>query len=216
MLIIDTKVKSIRFFRSHEKDQTSKEFLMIEIIAGVDEVGVSPIAGPVVAAAVILNPKHKVYKLRDSKILSREQREALYAKIIERALDYSIGVATVREIDRINIFHATMLAMERAIRGLSLSPHLILIDGRALPKIDFNMKAIVGGDKKVKVISAASIVAKVIRDRMMEDFHGDFPHYHFNNHKGYPTKEHQAKLQTHGVCPIHRRSYARVKDRLNV
>jgi ribonuclease HII len=140
-------------------------------LAGVDEAGVSPIAGPVVAAAVILNPKHKIYKLRDSKTLTAQQREKLYEKITRRASDYSIGLATVEEIDRMNIFHATMLAMERAIRGLSIKPSLVLIDGRALPKMNYPLKAIVGGDKTVKVISAASILAKVTRDRMMQDFH---------------------------------------------
>ena len=161
---------------------------MIEILAGVDEAGVCPIAGPVVAAAVIMNPEHQVYKLRDSKLLSAKQREILYQKITERALDFSVGIASVEEIDRLNIFHATMLAMERAIKGLSLKPSQVLIDGRSTPKIDFNMKAIVGGDRIVKIISAASIIAKVTRDKIMCDYHEQFPDYHFDKHKGYPTK----------------------------
>lgn len=187
---------------------------MSVLIAGVDEAGVCPIAGPVVAAAVILDPKNQVYKLRDSKILSAAQREILYAKIRERALEVSVGIATVEEIDRLNIFHATMLAMERAIRGLRLQPEQILIDGRATPKIAFPMQAIVGGDTFVKAISAASIIAKVTRDRMMQDFHQQFPAYHFDKHKGYPTKLHQQSLQKFGVCSIHRRSFARVRNQL--
>jgi ribonuclease HII len=189
---------------------------MSEMMAGVDEAGVSPIAGPVVAAAVILNPNQKVYKLRDSKILSAKQRDILYDKITARALDFSVGIATVEEIDKLNIFHATMLAMERAIKGLKLQTSLVVIDGRATPKIDFKMQAIVGGDRKVKVISAASIIAKVTRDRMMAEYHSLYPDYHFHKHKGYPTKEHQRLLEQFGVCPIHRRSFARVKNRLNV
>lgn len=189
---------------------------MNKIIAGVDEAGVSPIAGPVVAAAVILNPQKRVYKLRDSKILSAKQREALYSKIQERALAVSVGIASVEEIDRLNIFHANMLAMERAIKGLVLTPTLILIDGRASPKIDLPTQTIVSGDQLVKSISAASIIAKVTRDQIMKDFHLKYPNYHFDKHKGYPTKEHQTCLLKFGVCPIHRRSFARVKQRLLV
>lgn len=187
---------------------------MNEIIAGVDEAGVSPLAGPVVAAAVILNPKQGIYKLRDSKILSASQREILYKKIKERALSVGVGIASVEEIDRLNIFHATMLAMQRAIKNLIMTPTLILIDGRACPKIDLPTKAIVGGDKTIKVISAASIIAKVTRDEIMKKFHDQFPNYQFDKHKGYPTKAHQACLATHGVCPIHRRSFAKVKQQL--
>lgn len=188
---------------------------MIELIAGVDEVGVGPIAGPVVAAAVILNPNQVVYKLRDSKILSVKQREILFERIKAKALDISIGIAAVEEIDRLNIYHATMLAMERAIKGLKLTPSLILIDGRASPRIDFNVKTIVRGDQTEKSISAASIIAKVTRDRMMDDFHLQFPNYNFGKHKGYSTKEHQKLLLQHGACPIHRRSFLRVKELLD-
>lgn len=187
---------------------------MTEIIAGVDEAGMSPIAGPVVAAAVILNPKQMVYKLRDSKILSANQREILYDKIINRCLAFSVGIASVEEIDQLNIYHANMLAMERAIKGLVLAPDMILIDGKAAPKINFNMKTIVGGDKFIKCISAASIIAKVTRDRIMTEYHQQYPHYLFDKHKGYPTKEHQARLAEFGVCDIHRRSFARVRNRL--
>jgi ribonuclease HII len=187
---------------------------MSQIIAGVDEAGVCPIAGPVVAATVILNPENKIYKLRDSKILSPQQREILYKKIIERALDYSVGIASVEEIDRLNIFHATMLAMQRAIEGLKLAPSIILIDGRATPKINRPMKAIVGGDKIIKSISAASIIAKVTRDRIMQTFHLQFPNYSFDKHKGYSTKYHQKSLEKFGPCDIHRRSFARVRNLL--
>lgn len=187
---------------------------MSEIIAGVDEAGVCPIAGPVVAAAVILNPKRKIYKLDDSKILSPKMREILFKKITMHALDYSIGISSVEEIDDLNIFHANMLAMERAITGLKLRPSQVLIDGRAAPKIDYNMQTIVGGDRIVKIISAASILAKVTRDKIMTEYHKEYPGYNFHKHKGYATKEHQKSLQELGVCPIHRRSFNRVKNRL--
>lgn len=187
---------------------------MTDIIAGVDEAGVCPIAGPVVAAAVILDPKHKVYKLKDSKILSVQQREILYKKITERALNYCVGIASVEEIDRLNIYHANMLAISRAIMGLTLKPTHVLIDGKNKPKIDYNMQTIVGGDRTVKIISAASIIAKVTRDRIMHDYHQQYPNYRFDKHKGYPTKEHQNYLHEFGVCPIHRRSFNRIKNRL--
>lgn len=190
---------------------------MNDLIAGVDEAGVCPIAGPVVAAAVILNPAQKIYKLRDSKILSPKQRDELYEKIVARALAFSVGIANVEEIDTLNIFHANMLAMARAIEGLRLEPQQILIDGRATPKqISLPMQAIVGGDKKIKCISAASIIAKVTRDRIMQAFHLQFPHYHFDKHKGYPTKLHQQCLKEFGACDIHRRSFARVRERMNL
>lgn len=187
---------------------------MSELIAGVDEAGVCPIAGPVVAAAVILNPQMGVYKLRDSKILNAKQRETLYEKIIQRALAFSVGIASVEEIDDLNIFHATMLAMKRAISGLTIVPTKVLIDGRSSPKIEILTQTIVGGDKKIKSISAASIIAKVTRDKLMTEFHRTYPDYHFDKHKGYPTKLHQVSLEKFGVSPIHRRSFARVKKRL--
>lgn len=189
---------------------------MNEIIAGVDEAGVCPIAGPVVAAAVILNPAQGIYKLRDSKQLSIKDRETLFAKIQTRALAYSVGIATVEEIDQLNIFHATMLAMQRAILGLTLQPTQVLIDGRSCPKTSIPSKAIVRGDQLIKSISAASIIAKVTRDQMMRDYHTEFPNYHFDKHKGYPTKEHQRLLSTFGTCPIHRRSFALVKAQLTI
>lgn len=181
------------------------------IIAGVDEAGVGPLAGPVVAAAVILNPKQPIYKLRDSKVLKPEQREVLFVRIMQKALAVSVGFACACEIDEINIYHATMHAMTRAIYGLAITPTLVLIDGRATPKIDYNMQAIVDGDATEKSISAASIIAKVTRDRFMQAFSKCFPEYCFNQHKGYSTKIHQRMLEKYGPCIIHRRSFKTVQ-----
>lgn len=184
---------------------------MNTIIAGVDEAGVGPIAGPVVAAAVILNPAKKIYKLRDSKILSPKQREVLYEKIMQEALSVGVGIASVKEIDNLNIFHANMLAMQRAVLNLKIKPELVLIDGRSKPSIDLPMQAIVGGDKTVKCISAASIIAKVTRDRLMDDYHEKLPEYCFDKHKGYSTKQHHELVCLHGISSIHRRSFSFVK-----
>lgn len=189
---------------------------MSEIIAGVDEVGVGPIAGPVIACAVILNPQKSIYKLKDSKMLTATQREILYERIMEKALAVSIGRAEVEEIDQLNIYHATMLAMKRAITNLAMTPTMVLIDGRASPKLDLPIKTIVRGDQLEKAISAASIIAKVTRDREMKNLSLQFPEYHFEKHKGYSTKEHQRLLKEHGVSPIHRRSFTIVKEVLSV
>ena len=188
---------------------------MNKIIAGVDEVGVGPIAGPVVAAAVILNPAKKIYKLRDSKILSSTQRDILYSRIMQNALDVAIGISSVEEIDELNIFHATMLAMQRAINSLVMKPELVLIDGRSKPSIDFPVQTIVKGDQTVKCISAASIIAKVTRDTMMNNYHKEFPLYSFDQHKGYSTKLHQRLVIQHGVTAIHRRSFNFIKEILS-
>jgi ribonuclease HII len=182
------------------------------IVAGVDEAGVGPIAGPVIAAAVILNPAKKIYKLRDSKILSPKQREILYTRIIENALCTAVGISSLEEIDRLNIFHATMLAMQRAISNLKIIPSLVLIDGRSKPSIDLPVQTIVGGDRTVKCISAASIIAKVTRDRIMCDYHEKLPLYCFNKHKGYSTKQHQELVRIHGISPIHKYSFSFVKQ----
>lgn len=186
------------------------------MVAGVDEAGVGPIAGPVVAAAVILNPAKKIYKLRDSKILSPEWREKLYLKIIDNALCVATGIASVEEIDTLNIFHATLLAMQRAIINLKIPPGLILIDGRGKPSLNLPMETIIGGDKTVKCISAASIIAKVTRDRIMDNYHLQFPVYSFNQHKGYSTKLHQKLVTIHGISSIHRRSFSFVKRFLEI
>lgn len=188
-----------------------KGLRVTELIAGVDEAGVGPIAGPVVAAAVILNPEKKIYKLRDSKILSPKERDILFQRISDKALCVGVGIANVEEIDHLNIFHATMLAMQRAILNLKIQPQLILIDGRSKPPINLPMQAIVGGDKTVKCISAASIVAKVTRDKLMTDYHKSYPHYHFAQHKGYSTKLHQKLVSLHGISDLHRRSFSFIK-----
>lgn len=185
---------------------------MYTIVAGVDEAGVGPIAGPVVAAAVILNPDKKIYKLKDSKVLSEKQRDILYSKIMNNALAVSIGIASVEEIDQLNIYHATLLAMQRAILQLKIKPELVLIDGRSKPAMDLPMQAIIDGDQKIKCISAASIIAKVTRDNIMKNYHQQFPLYCFDQHKGYSTKLHQKLVKEHGVLPIHRRSFNFIKS----
>lgn len=186
---------------------------MQEIIAGVDEAGVGPIAGPVVAAAVIFNPKQKIYKLNDSKLLTAKQRDILFDRIQQKAFAISVGIASVEEIDALNIYHATMLAMQRAIEGLGITPTLVLIDGKNKPKqLALPIKTIVKGDQTEKVISAASIIAKVTRDRLMNELHAQYPNYNFAKHKGYSTKEHQRLLIKHGICPIHRHSFSIVKN----
>ena len=178
--------------------------------AGVDEAGRGPLAGPVVAAAVILDDSRRILGLADSKILTALTRDRLYDKIREKALCCSVGSASVQEIDDLNIFHATMLAMRRAVEGLRLKPVKVLVDGNRLPKLDVLSEAIVGGDAKVKSISAASIIAKVTRDRMLAELHDQFPQYGFAAHKGYSTPEHLEALRLHGPCIHHRRHFAPV------
>jgi ribonuclease HII len=180
------------------------------LLAGVDEAGRGPLAGPVVAAAVILDDKKRIFGLADSKVLTPLQREKLYDRIREKALCCSVGSATVEEIDTLNIFHATMLAMKRAVEGLRLKPIKVLVDGNRLPKIDVLSEAIVGGDAKVKSISAASIIAKVTRDRLLAQLHEEYPQYGFAAHKGYGTPEHLEALRLHGPCVHHRRHFAPV------
>ena len=182
----------------------------IGLMAGVDEAGRGPLAGPVVAAAVILDDSKRILGLADSKVLSPLQRDKLYDKIREKALCCSVGSATVQEIDDLNIFHATMLAMRRAVEGLRLKPVKVLVDGNRLPKLEVLSEAIVGGDAKVKSISAASIIAKVTRDRLLQELHEQFPQYGFAAHKGYSTPEHLEALRTHGPCIHHRRHFAPV------
>ena len=180
------------------------------LMAGVDEAGRGPLAGPVVAAAVILDDTKRILGLADSKVLTPLQRDKLYDKIREKALCCSVGSASVLEIDELNIFHATMLAMKRAVEGLRLKPAKVLVDGNRLPKLDVLSEAIVGGDAKIKSISAASIIAKVTRDRMLEQLHEEFPHYGFASHKGYSTPEHLEALRVHGPCVHHRRFFSPV------
>lgn len=181
------------------------------LVAGVDEAGRGPLAGPVVAAAVILDDAHPIAGLRDSKTLSALQRERLHDAVLATALCCSVAQASAEEIDRLNILQATMLAMQRAVAGLRLTPHKVLVDGNRLPVLPMRAEAIVKGDAKVKAISAASIVAKVHRDRLCRAMHERFPDYGFDVHKGYPTPTHLDALRRHGPCADHRRSFAPVR-----
>ncbi len=181
------------------------------LVAGVDEAGRGPLAGPVVAAAVILDELAPVSGLADSKVLSPRRRELLFDQIRARALCCSIAIATVEEIDRLNILQATLLAMRRAVEGLRLRPHRVVVDGNRVPLLPMTVAALVKGDAKVSAISAASILAKVQRDRWCVDLHAQYPDYGFATHKGYPTAEHLAALRRHGPCAAHRRSFAPVR-----
>jgi ribonuclease HII len=180
------------------------------LMAGVDEAGRGPLAGPVVAAAVILDDARRIRGLADSKVLTPLMREKLYDQIMDKALCCSVAEASVEEIDTLNIFHATMLAMKRAVEGLRLKPAKVLVDGNRLPRIEILAEAIVGGDAKVKAISAASILAKVHRDRLLTRLHDEFPQYGFAAHKGYGTPEHLEALRAHGACPHHRKFFSPV------
>ncbi|OOG37938.1 ribonuclease HII [Polaromonas sp. A23] len=180
--------------------------------AGVDEAGRGPLAGPVVAAAVILDDLKPIKGLADSKVLTALRREKLYDEILAKALCCSIAQASVEEIDSLNILQATMLAMKRAVEGLRLKPVKVLVDGNRLPVLSMLAEAIVKGDALVPSISAASILAKVHRDRWCEQFHLEYPQYGFAGHKGYGTAEHLAALREHGACPQHRRSFSPVAE----
>ena len=180
------------------------------LVAGVDEAGRGPLCGPVVAAAVILNDKMPIVGLADSKKLTALRRERLYDEILAKALCCSIAQASATEIDELNILQATMLAMQRAVQGLRLKPNKVLVDGNRLPRLDVLAEAIVGGDAVVPAISAASILAKVTRDRLLMDLHQKHPGYGFDRHKGYGTAEHLAALQSLGPLSEHRKSFAPV------
>lgn len=184
------------------------------LVAGVDEAGRGPLAGPVVAAAVILDDLHPIAGLADSKKLTPARREKLYDEIRAKALCCSIAEASVEEIDQLNILQATMLAMRRAVMGLRLKPVMVLVDGNRLPTLDIQAEAIVKGDALVPAISAASILAKVHRDRWCVQVHEEFPQYGFAGHKGYGTAVHMAALREHGACVHHRRSFAPVAQNL--
>ncbi len=181
------------------------------IIAGVDEAGRGPLAGPVTAAAVILAPSRPIMGLKDSKLLSPRQREKLAAEIRERALAWAVGWADHLEIDRLNILRAALLAMQRAVLALAVAPIKVLVDGDRYPSLSCPMEAIVKGDNLIPVISAASILAKVERDAAMQRFDAVFPAYGFRIHKGYPTPMHLTALAKYGACTIHRRSFAPVQ-----
>ena len=183
----------------------------VALVAGVDEAGRGPLAGPVVAAAVILDELKPIKHLGDSKVISPRRRERLFDEIRAQALACCIAEASVEEIDRLNILQATLLAMQRAVAGLRLAPRLVLVDGNRLPVLGMPAEAIVKGDARVPAISAASILAKVYRDRLCEALHEAHPAYGFARHKGYPTADHLAALQAHGACVAHRRSFAPVR-----
>lgn len=187
---------------------------MNALIAGVDEAGRGPLAGPVVAAAVILDPEKPIDGLDDSKKLSAAKREGLYPLIQDRALAWSIIAIGVAEIDQFNILQATLLGMKKAIETLSPAPSLALIDGNRAPQVSCAVKTLVGGDSLEPAISAASILAKVSRDRMMKKLHSEYPVYGFDRHKGYPTAHHLECLREHGPCEVHRRSFAPVRNLL--
>ncbi|HEC17888.1 MAG TPA: ribonuclease HII [Gammaproteobacteria bacterium] len=184
-------------------------------VAGLDEVGRGPLAGPVVTAAVILDPDRPIAGLADSKALSEKRREALYEEIVVKARAWAVGRAEVHEIDEINILQATLLAMQRAVAGLTLQPDHVLVDGNRCPELPCSAEAIVKGDGKIPAISAASIIAKVSRDREMVLLDAEYPGYGFARHKGYPTLAHMEALRERGVTPIHRRSFAPVRRALN-
>ncbi|NJD00059.1 ribonuclease HII [Candidatus Erwinia dacicola] len=184
------------------------------LIAGADEVGRGTLVGAVVTAAVILDPARPIVGLVDSKKLSEKRRLALFDEIVEKALSWSLGRAEPEEIDQLNILHATMLAMQRAVAGLHLTPDSMLIDGNRCPLLPMPSQTVVKGDSLVREISAASIIAKVTRDRKMAQLDLLYPEYGFVQHKGYPTSLHMEKLTQHGVTPQHRRGFAPVRNAL--
>ncbi|ADT86273.1 ribonuclease HII [Vibrio furnissii] len=181
------------------------------LIAGVDEVGRGPLVGDVVTAAVILDPNHPIEGLNDSKKLSEKKRLALLPEIQQKALAWSVGRCSPQEIDELNIFQATMLAMQRAVDGLAIKPDLVLVDGNKIPSLPMDAQAVVKGDLRVAQISAASIIAKVVRDQEMEELDKVYPQFGFAKHKGYPTKAHFEAIEQHGVIDQHRRSFGPVK-----
>lgn len=182
------------------------------VIAGVDEVGRGPLAGPVIAAAVILDPEQPIYGLADSKSINEKKRQKLAQEIMLKSRAWAIARAEVYEIDELNILQASLLAMCRSVDALNIKPGLVLVDGNQCPEMELPVKAIIKGDTKVAAISAASIIAKVARDREMTDLDHEYPGYGFAVHKGYPTMAHIQALKQLGACPIHRRSFAPVKN----
>lgn len=183
----------------------------VPLIAGVDEVGRGPLAGPVLAAAVILNPAKPIVGLKDSKALTELKREQLFPEIQEKAYAWAIARASVEEIDELNILQASLLAMKRAVLALNLNLSLVMVDGNKAPELPFVTQTIISGDTIEPAISAASIIAKVTRDREMLELHGKFPQYGFDQHKGYGTAQHLKAIQQNGICVHHRRSFAPCK-----
>jgi len=204
----------MRSTKSSKADQLGLDFDVAGWVAGVDEAGRGPLAGPVVAAAVILDARKPIRGLDDSKKLSPAVRERLFEEIHAKAVCFAIAEATVDEIDTLNILHATMLAMRRAVEALRVLPAKVLVDGNRLPVLSVRAEAIVQGDALVKCISAASILAKVHRDRLCLQLHEAHPQYGFHEHKGYGTAQHLAALKEHGACVHHRRSFAPVREAL--
>lgn len=195
--------------------QMGLDFSTVEgSVAGVDEVGRGPLCGPVVTAAVILDPQQPIVGLNDSKKLSESRRELLYDEICAKALAWCIARAEVEEIDRLNVLHATMLAMQRAVQGLSIRPMLVLVDGNRCPVLPMSSRPVIGGDALEPAIAAASILAKVSRDREMQLLDAQYPGYGLAQHKGYPTPKHLEALQRLGPTPIYRRSFAPVQRAL--
>lgn len=184
------------------------------LVAGVDEAGRGPLAGPVVAAAVILGDDVVIEGIRDSKQLTPARRETVAALIRARALAFSLGAADVAEIDALNILRASLLAMARAVTALAIAPQRVLVDGNHLPQLHCEARAVVGADRLVPEVSAASILAKVARDAMMMELDRRYPQYGFARHKGYATEAHRAALKQHGPCPLHRRTFAPVREAL--
>jgi ribonuclease HII len=184
----------------------------LALVCGVDEAGRGPLAGPVYAAGVILDPGRPIRGLADSKQLTPERREVLAARIRERALAFAVASASVEEIDTLNILQATLLAMRRAVAALALAPHEVVVDGNQSPGVDLPTRTIVGGDATVRSISAASILAKTARDAYMVGLHAVHPQYGFDQHKGYSTPEHLSALRRFGACEFHRRSFAPVRE----
>ncbi|TLU67604.1 ribonuclease HII [Thalassotalea litorea] len=184
----------------------------VELIAGVDEVGRGPLVGAVVTAAVILDPNKPISGLMDSKKLSEKKRNILSEQIKESALAWCIGRCEAWEIDELNILQATMVAMQRAVKGLSVQPEFVLIDGNRCPELEMQSDSVVKGDARVAAISAASIIAKVARDQEMHELHEQYPHYGFANHKGYPTKAHLQIIQEYGVLDNYRKSFRPVAE----
>lgn len=205
-------MRSRRFFKP---EQLGVAWRGPGLLAGVDEAGRGPLAGPVVAAAVMLDDKAPVRGLADSKVLTARRREQLYDEIRAKALCVCVAEASVQEIEELNILHATMLAMRRAVQGLRLTPHCVLVDGNRLPLLAMPAHAIVKGDAKVRAIAAASILAKVHRDQLCRDLDQQFPQYGFAAHKGYATAEHLDALRRHGACAAHRRGFAPVREVLD-
>ncbi|MEO0888640.1 MAG: ribonuclease HII [Pseudomonadota bacterium] len=187
-----------------------------QLVAGVDEVGRGPLVGDVVTAAVILDPNNPIEGLNDSKKLSEKKRLALLPEIKEKALAWAVGRCSPEEIDELNILQATMVAMQRAIAGLKVQPDLALIDGNRCPELPMDSQAVVKGDLRVAEISAASIIAKVVRDQEMEELDKQYPQFGFANHKGYPTKAHFEAIEQHGVISEHRKSFKPVKKALGI